>query len=303
MDWDDLRYFVELARAGSLTKAAARLDVRHTTIARRVQRLEQRIGEPLFLRGRDGFKLSRRGADLWVEAARIHEGFARIAQDMPARRDEVSGLVRIGCTEGFGSAVIAPMMGRLRERFPQLHVDLILQPRPIMLTRNEADLVITIDRPERGAYVISKLADYSLRLYANPDYLSARPPIETLDDLASHALISYVDDESPWRTVPTMSEIRMGAATVLRSTSVVAQKAMAQAGAGVAILPDFLVRPGDSLRPVLAENVVFRREFWTVMPERLRGVARLRKVCEQLHLMLRGERELLTPSLSAAATA
>jgi DNA-binding transcriptional LysR family regulator len=300
MEWDDLRVFVELARAGTLTRAAARLDVRHTTIARRIRRLEQRIGAPLFLRERDGFKLSRRGAELWLEAARIDEAFARIAQDLPERAGDVSGLVRIGCTEGFGTAVVAPMMGRLRARHPGLQIDLIVQPRPILLTRNEADLVVTIDRPERGDYVISRLTEYSLRLYAAPAYLAARAPLAALDDLAGHALISYVDEQSPWRNVPTMSDIRMSAATVLRSTSILAQKAMARAGAGIAILPDFLVEPGDGLVPVLGESVVFQREFWTVMPQGLREVARVRRVAEALHEMMRAERERLAPSGGAS---
>lgn len=290
MNWDDLRFFVELARAGTLSRAALRLDVRHTTIARRIQRLERRIGEPLFLRERDGFRLSRRGASLWIEAARINEAFARIAGDLPASDAPVAGLVRIGCTEGFGTSVVAPLMGRIRARFPELQVDLIVQPRPILLTRNEADLVITIDRPERGEYVISKLTEYSLRLYASADYLAARPAIRDVADLASHALIDYIDEQGPARAVPTMSELRLSAATRLRSTSIVAQKAMVRAGAGIAILPDFLVDPQDQLRPVLPEKIVFYREYWIVMPEALREVARVRSVSDALHEMTRAER-------------
>ena len=290
MDWDDLRYFVELARAGTLSRAALRLDVRHTTIARRIQRLERRIGEPLFLRDRDGFRLSRRGASLWIEAAGISDAFARIAGDLPASEAPVAGLVRIGCTEGFGTAVIAPLMGRLRARFPGLHVDLNVQPRPILLTRNEADLVITIDRPERGDYVISKLTEYSLGLYASARYLAAAPALGEAADLANHVLIDYVDELGPARSVPTISELRVSGATKLRSTSIVAQKEMVRAGAGIAILPDFLVGPEDGLLPVLPDSIVFYREYWIVMPEALRGVARVRSVSDALHDMTRAER-------------
>jgi DNA-binding transcriptional LysR family regulator len=300
MDWDDLRYFVELARAGTLSRAALRLDVRHTTIARRIQRLEQRIGEPLFLREREGFKLNRRGASLLREAALVDEAFARIAGNLPASKTIVSGLVRIGCTEGFGTAVIAPLMGRLRERFSELHVDLIVQPRPILLTRNEADLVITIDRPEHGSYVISKLTEYTLRLYASTEYIAAHASIEDVSDLAQHALIDYVDEHSPARAVPTLSQIRLSAAAVLRSTSIVAQKSMVRSGAGVAILPDFLVEPHDRLVPVLAERVVFKREFWIVIPEALRDTARVKRVSEALQEMTRAVRDRLNPSFKSS---
>lgn len=295
MDWNDLRFFVELARAGTLSRAALRLDVRHTTIARRIRRLEQKIGEPLFLREREGLKLSRRGAQLWIEAIRINDIFARIAEEIPANEQAVAGLVRIGCTEGLGTDVVAPMMRALRDRFPNLHVDLIVQPRPILLTRNEADLVITIDRPERGAYVISRLTEYSLRLYAASDYLAAHPPIRDLGDLVQHPLISYVEELEPARTVPTMAEIRMSAATVYRSTSIIAQKAMTCAGVGVAILPDFLVKPGDGLTPVLSDSVVFQRDYWTILPEALRNTSRVKLVSEVLHQMMRAERNRLLP--------
>src|SRR5699024_9030980 len=85
MEWDDLRHFVELARAGTLSGAAKRMDVTHTTISRRLQRLEQRIGEPLFLRSRQGYALTARGEALWIEAQRIEAAFARIGQQLPER--------------------------------------------------------------------------------------------------------------------------------------------------------------------------------------------------------------------------
>lgn len=292
MEWDDLRHFVELVRAGTLSGAAKRMDVTHTTISRRLQRLERRIGEPVFTRGPQGYALTARGEALWIEAQRIEAAFARIGQQLPASPESLSGLVRIGCTEGFGTQIIAPLMTRLQEKYPALQIDLVVQSRPILLTKNEADIVVTIDRPERGPYAVARLTDYSLHLYASPGYLDRAGAVSQQEDLASHRLIGYVGEHSPARDVPSITRLGSAGLLSMRSTSIVAQKAMVASDAGIALLPDFLVGEADRLVCIL-EQVVFYRSFWMILPSSLRRVARIRVVADTIADLIREQRPRL----------
>ncbi|MBV0890881.1 LysR family transcriptional regulator [Paracoccus sp. Z118] len=292
MEWDDLRHFVELARAGTLSGAAKRMDVTHTTISRRLQRLEQRIGEPLFLRSRQGYALTARGEALWIEAQRIEAAFARIGQQLPERPEGLSGLVRIGCTEGFGTQIIAPLITRLQQKYPALQIDLIVQPRPILLTKNEADILITIDRPERGPYAVARLTDYSLHLYASPGYLDRAGPPSGPEDLTSHRLIGYVGEHSPARDLPNVTQLGPADLLSIRSTSIIAQKAMVASGAGIALLPDFIVSETDDLVRVL-DQVAFHRSFWMIVPVSLRQIARIRVVADTIAELIRQQRSRL----------
>ena len=135
MEWDDLKYFLELARTGTLTAAARRLQVQHSTVSRRITRLERIQGTPLFTRSLEGYHLNRAGQKLLVQAEEIEAAFARIGagRDVPA--DPLSGLVRIGCTEGFASYLIGPWLTAFREAQPGITIDLLVKPRSAQIPR------------------------------------------------------------------------------------------------------------------------------------------------------------------------
>ncbi|MFG1374932.1 LysR family transcriptional regulator [Xanthobacter oligotrophicus] len=275
MEWDDLRYFLELARTRTLTEAARRLDVKHTTVSRRIQRLELAVGAPLFNRTASGHELTRKGQTLLVEAQSIEEVFRGIDEDLADPADKLAGVVRVGCTEGFGVGVLPPYIAEFQHAHPGLFVDLIVQPRPIQLARNEADIVITIDRPERGPYLITKLFDYTLKLYSSPQYLDRFPNIASLADLRRHQFVGYIEEAGPAKGLPAIWDIVQSACSSFRSTSIFSQMSAVAAGAGIAILPSYLVNGKDGFRAVLGETVSFQRTYWMLMPIELKHSARV----------------------------
>ncbi|QRG07884.1 LysR family transcriptional regulator [Xanthobacter dioxanivorans] len=275
MEWDDLRYFLELARSRTLTEAARRLDVKHTTVSRRIQRLELVVGSPLFNRTSSGHVLTPRGQSLLAEAQVIEEHFLGIDEEFSDPSDEISGVVRIGCSEGYGVRVLPPHLRKLQGMHPNLRIDLIVQPRPIQLARNEADIVITIDRPGRGPYLLTKLVDYTLRLYASPSYLAERPPIASLEDLQHNRFVSYIEESGPAKGLPAILDLVQSSCSTLRSTSIFAQLAAIAGGAGIGILPSYLANGRDDLLPVLGKTVVFKRTYWMFMPAELKRIARV----------------------------
>ncbi|WP_028312902.1 LysR family transcriptional regulator [Derxia gummosa] len=292
MDWDNLRYFLELSRSGRLAVAARRLGVDHTTVSRRVQALETAVGQPLFVREAGGHVLTEAGRRL-LPQAEVMESACLAIEPQPgaaALDDRLSGLVRIGATEGFGTRVLAPALAAFGQRHPHVAVDLLAVPRLVSLSRREADIVVTLERPARGPYVLTRLTDYALRAYASPGYLAAHAPIKGVDDLRRHAFVGYVDDLLFSRELHFLDDLCRPERFALRSTSVLAQHEAAANGAGVAILPAFLADGDARLVPVLPAQTRVIRTFWMTMPEEIRHLARMRAVWEFLKGTVEGQR-------------
>jgi len=284
MDWDDLRFFLELARTKTLTEAGRRLEVNHTTISRRIQRLERSMGEPLFNRTSAGYSLTHRGKTLLDDALAIEDLFAGVGDGIASTEDDISGRVRIGCTEGYGIGVLPRCIPELQREHPNLKIDLVVQPRPIQLSRHEADIVVTIDRPQRGEYLVTKLCDYKLRLYASSEYLARYQPVSSLLDLQcqSHRFVNYIEESRPAKDLPTIVELVQSSDVDFRSTSIISQIATVRAGGGIAVLPTYLIDESMGLVPILERSVNFRRTYWMVMPTEFKRIARTHTVWQFL---------------------
>ncbi|MDH1011972.1 LysR family transcriptional regulator [Pseudomonas nicosulfuronedens] len=293
MDWDNLRFFLELSRAGKLTVAARRLGVDHTTVARRLQALEKSIGAQLLVREPAGYRLTEAGHGLLPQAEAMESACKVIEKRLAGTEDNLSGKVRIGATEGYGSTLLTSQLVELNQRHPHLGVDLLAVPRALQLSRHEADIVITLERPGRGPYIITRLTDYVLRLYASKDYLAERGPIGTRDDLRDHALVGYVDDLLYSKELQYLDEIGRPLHMALRCTSILAQQRAVAEGAGLAILPAFAAAEDSSLQPILAGEIEFVRTFWMLMPTELKDIARMRTTWDFLREKAEGSQDVL----------
>jgi len=293
VDWDNLRYFLELSRGGKLTVAARRLGVDHTTVSRRIQALENSLETQLFLRSAAGYSLTEAGRNLLPQAEAMESACSGIERARQTPKDGLSGLVRIGVTEGYGSMMLAPQLAELIRRYPNLGIDLLAAPRMLQLSRREADIVITLDRPERGPFIITRLTDYCLRLYASPDYLARHAPISSRDDLREQAFVSYIDDLLYSKELLYLDEIGKPSHVPLRSTSILIQQQAAAAGAGIAILPSFAADADPRLQRVLGDEVKFIRTFWMLMPIELKGIARMQATWNFLREMAQASKAVL----------
>ncbi|KVO38960.1 LysR family transcriptional regulator [Burkholderia ubonensis] len=295
LNWDDLRFFLEVARTQRASGAAKRLGVDYTTVARRIRALEEAMGTLLFDKSRSGgFVLTAEGQRL-VAYADAMETTVQSACDQVANTGHaLSGHVRIGSTEGFGCFFLAPQLAQFRAAHPHVTVDLLPVPHFVSLTKREADLAITLERPERGPYVCTKLCDYQLRLYATRAYLASHAPIAGVGDLAAHTFISYVDDLAFSSELLYLERAVPGATAGLRTTSVIAQCFAALQGGGLAILPCFIAAQQPALVPVLADEVVVTRCFWLTCREDLRKLRRVTALWDYLRAAADANRELLT---------
>ena len=179
MNWDDLRYFLAVAREGQMLGAASRLGVSQARLSRHIAALEDAVGARLFDRTTRGSTLTLDGEALFATAERIEAEVLSGTANMQGR-DEVAGTIRVGAPDGFGSAFLAPRLGRFREAYPDLRIQLVPVPRSFSLSEREADLAIMVGRPEKGRLRVRKLVDYALGLYASKDYLDRERPLNPL---------------------------------------------------------------------------------------------------------------------------
>jgi len=258
---DDLRYLLAVARAGRMVSAAALLGVEHTTVRRRIDRLESSLGVRLLDRSADGWSLTAIGREVVHRAAGLEDVVQAVVAAAEGRTaDRVRGTVRVLAPEAFGVLFAAPALARLQLEHPDLEIELVTATRPLTLRGSGFDVAVTIGQVRNPRLVSEVLSPYALRLYASPEYLAARGPIGSLEELTAHPLVFYVD---ALLTVPELDlrallgEVNVG----FGGTSPFAQLEATRAGAGVGLLHAFMADRDPSLVRVLRDEVDLRLEF------------------------------------------
>lgn len=278
VDWDHLQFFLVLARAKTLTNAARIIGVEHSTVARRIQALELALGTPLFKREASGYELTLEGLALVPRVEQMEQAFLQIEKP----HQPLQGRVRIGTPEGFGTAFLANLLAEFSKQYPLLTIDLIPVPKMIKLSHREADIVISIDRPKSGPYIITRLSDYCLKIYGSKKYLAENLPIEKLADLTQHRFVNYIDDLIYSPELYCLERIPLQLNANFRSSSILAQQIAVSAGAGLAILPKFLADDKNELEQVLANEVRFTHTFWMLTLVDLQHEPRIKLVWDYL---------------------
>lgn len=300
-DWDDLRFFLAVARSGRLTAAARRLGADHATVSRRITSLEESLKAKLFERRPQGYALTGHGEQLLAKAESMETEALAIQSEIGGADMALSGTVRIGAPDGFGSTFLAPRFAGFAKAYPGLELQLIAMPRLLSLSKREADVAITLAPPKEGKVVARKLCDYRLGLYASQDYLDAMPPIAAPEDLFSHRIVGYIDDLIFTPELDYLDEVAKGLRAQIQSSSVLAQMNAVAAGAGIGVIHHFMAVDEPRLVPVLAESVSITRSFWLLVHADLKDVARVRAVVDFIVRESKANRALLMGEAMAAS--
>ena len=291
MNWDDVRVFLAVARAGQILGAARRLGLNHATVSRRVAALEEALGAKLFQRLTTGTELTPAGQRFLPVAERMETDMIAARADLASEGDEIAGPVRIGAPDGFGVAFLAPRLGELTARHRDLTIQLVPVPRSFSLSRREADIAITVERPAEGRLVAGKLVDYTLGLYASKDYVERFGQPETVDALAGHRLIGYVPDLIINPSLDYANEFWREWETNYAISSALGQVEAVRSGAGIGILHTFIAR---SVRELVSIDVAspIRRAYWLVYHESVRPMRRIQAVSSFISEVVEKERGL-----------
>lgn len=282
MDWDDLRYFLAVSRAGSLSAAAVTLGVTQPTVGRRIATLQRRLGAKLFIPTPTGQALSPSGRRLLPHAERMEvEGIA--AERVTSGRDAgLRGRVRITASEWLIGAVLGPMLRPLVLLHPELELELLADVRHLNLTRRDADLAIRPSRFDQQEVVQREIAVVAFGLYASDSYLAERGTPDFSRQCQGHRLIAMSETLTKIPDVGWLPALTGNATVVVRTNGREPMARMAAAGIGLVCLPRFLGDATPNLRFLPTPSAGPERQLWLGCHRDVRAVPRVKATIDFL---------------------
>ncbi|MBB3809443.1 LysR substrate-binding domain-containing protein [Pseudochelatococcus contaminans] len=280
MDWDKVRIFYTVAEAGSFTRAGEDLGLSQSAVSRQVSALERDLRAPLFHRHARGLILTEQGELLFRAARdmtmRLETTRARLSES----RERPSGTLRITTTAGLGTHWLAARLGEFMDLYPDIRVELLLTDDELDLSMREADVAIRLRQPVQGDLIQRRLFTIHFHVYAATEYLKHFGQPERLSDLDNHRILSFGGG------VPHYMQAVHWLATAGRDSkdprtchllvnNVSALKKAVEKGAGLGVLPDYIVEPGLGLVRLLADVDMPALEAYLVFPEEMKNVARV----------------------------
>lgn len=277
---DDLAYFLQLARHQRLTQAGHALGVNHTTVARRIAKLETGLGTRLFDRRSSGWDLTGAGEKLLSYAETIEDALVAASNLSNEADAPLSGSVRIVTPDGFGAFVLAPNLGPMREKHPDLTIEIMTSSQKSSFTTREFDIAVVLLEPPGRVVWSQPLLPYTLGLYASRRYLDNHPKIHSAEDLHDHTLIFYVDEALDIDPLRIMAEILPNHTAKIQINNMTGHWKATAAGLGIAPLPTYLGDADEGLVRVLPGEVEVQRMYWMVVPRGLMRLPRIRAAAE-----------------------
>ncbi|MGV1834788.1 LysR family transcriptional regulator [Rhizobium rhizogenes] len=280
--WDDLQFFLAVARTGQLSTAARQLRSSHATVSRRIDRLEFALKVKLFERNPRGYVLTGMGQRFIDTAERMEQETERLRADLTVGSAAQRGVVRISAPEGISNFFFTTMLPEFTARYPNISLELVTIQQIMSLSRKEADIVVVLDPPKAGPYFTEKLTDYHLQVYGSRDYLASHPPVESRNDLPDHAFVGYIEDMIFAPGLDYLGDIHPRIKPQFQSSSIFAQLTATKNGLGLCVLPYFIACRHPDLQMVLPDDVDLKRHYWITCHRDLRQSPRVRTVIDFL---------------------
>lgn len=278
MDWDNLRFFLAVARNGTLAGAASALSSSSATVGRRIQALERAIGATCFVRLPTGYELTETGRALLADADQAEASIRHLLGRHRGANAEAVGEVRLAAPPEFAEYLLIPRLPALLARHPGLRLELATGVEVVDVNRMEADVAFRSVRPERGSHTrVRRLADFPFSLYGSRNFAERHCPAGTLSERLllisrSPALARLTAQQWVRANLP-------GAEIVLRVTTLREATAACRLGIGAVVLPDFIAEHEPDLVP-LGRSPAFHVPKWLVIHGGVADAARVRTVID-----------------------
>lgn len=287
-NWDDMRVFLAVARYESLSAAGRMLRIDPATVGRRIARLEETTGQPLFVKSPQGYALTDAGQRLLPHAERAEQATQSASEALAGHSEGLSGHLRIGAPDGCANFVLPRVCAGLARDNPDLEIQIVAQPRIVNLSKREADLAISVSPPTAGRLSVQKITDYHLHLAASAEYLSGAPALTSRADLAAHRVVGYIGDMIFDRELDYLDTLEVSRVH-LASNSVSVQLNWLRQGGGIGIVHDFALPFAPELRLVLRDEITLTRSFYIVRHADDRRLDRMNRLAAALGAGMRAE--------------
>jgi DNA-binding transcriptional LysR family regulator len=276
-DWNDLKHFLAVARAGSTLAAAKVLEVNQSTVHRRLQELERRLGHQLVTRHPTGYRLTELGQEMRGYAERVEETIADFQRRLAASGKELGGIVKVTCPEALGPRLIGSgLIEKFNARYPALHVEFVMSDKIVNLAKGDADVAIRARIPADGALVGRKIANCPWAVYASRRYLAGRPRIERNEDIDRHSVVLFSGELRDHESVRWVRSVAPNAGVAARANSLPALLLAVKSGAGLAPMPVIVGENDKDLVRVLGPMSDIATPFYLLMHQDMRRTPRVR---------------------------
>ncbi len=280
LDWDKLRVFHAAAEAGSFTHAAETLRLSQSAISRQVSALEHDVGVPLFHRHARGLVLTEQGEMLFRTAHDVLMKLESIKTRLTEAKDRPSGVLRVTTTVGLGAGWLTERVQEFLELYPEIHLQLILANEELDLTMRQADCAIRLRQPQQPDLIQRRLFTVHFHLYASPAYINKYGKPDTMAELKNHRIVTFglpvPAHLSELNWLETVGDFEGGQRVAnLQINDILSIKRAGQTGAGIAMLPDYLVNKDTELVQLLPQTEVPSFDTYLAYPDAMKNQAKL----------------------------
>ena len=278
VDWAKLQSFVAVAEHGSLSAAARATGASQPTLSRHIAALEEDLELRLFDRTSEGLVLTPSGAEIFGNAEAMSQSANQIALVASGRSQEVTGSVRISASDTVARYSLPPMLAALRVAEPRIAIELVASNETNNLLKREADIAVRMYRPTQNDVITRKVGELHLGFFASKEYLDARGRITSVEQILSHELIGFDQNDS------LIQGFRNAALNVSRESfsfrcdTQSIHYEIVRAGWGIGLLHVDVGQGTPDLEQVLPELPIPPLEFWLTAHAELKTSARIRRV-------------------------
>lgn len=284
MDWNDLRYFLAVAREGSTLAAGRALRVSQTTVARRIAALEAALGFPLFEKRQAGYALTPAGEALLDRAEQVEHSTAAFAQAAAGYSRDVSGTVRITSEEIYAQGLLSPILRDLHEQHPKIVIELDNSQKVLDLGSGAADIALRSSSKEQPAGLVGRpLCIDDWTLYCSRDYAARNGVPSSVDDLQHHVIVGGGGGNLWVHYQAWLRELGLEDQVAMHHASSTGLLAAVRSGFGVAVLPCVVADSDPDLVRCIPPRKDHGRTLWLLTHERVRHTPRVRTVIDFLY--------------------
>ncbi len=270
LDWSDIPFVLAVCETGSLSGAARKLGVNHSTVFRRIDGVETRLGVTLFERLSHGYVMTAAGEHFFRHGLALSEGVIRIQRELGGQDLRLHGELTVTSTDSLLHR-LTPVFTGFQQQYPDVELRLLSDVRPLDLMQRDADIALRPTQHPPEHWIGRKLLSVAYAAYAHPDYLKALQDLPEED----HRWIRLDDDLNRSPMSKIVMQQRANDAPITVANSVMGIFDLVRSGLGIAVLPCYLGENSSELSRVHEPDAAFNTDLWILAHPDIRRSAKV----------------------------
>ncbi len=279
MDWNALKIFLAVAQTGTLAGAANKLGVNHSTVFRRLQSFEEEVGGRLFERINNRYTLTLMGQEMLEKGKGIEDSFDTLERQVVGKDFQPKGIVKITAPTNIAYRLLPGYLESFRLAYPDIHIELLVSNLEFNMSNRQADIAVRATPSPPEHLVGRKVRNITWGIYAGNAYIRKFGKPSNIKDLKTHSIIGATGNLSGLPAFTWLDKEHFQQISI-RSDELVAISYLAEAGHGLALLPDDQARP--ELNKLFTVEVGSKSDLWLLTHPDLRNVERIKLVMQHL---------------------